>query len=113
MAERTLRDLPSCVSNLVFETLRVFVQDGPRGLAARGLFPEDQVAVAEERCMDFGGRFRLPPSSATVYVYRRDELYDLELPLWLEGEEESSDLFMFLEVDPGSGIARMVDLRAP
>jgi hypothetical protein len=113
MAESKLQDLPERVRELVFKTLDTFVKHGPRGLAEEGIFPAEGVPVVEERCADFGGRFRVPPLNAPVYVYKTTSGYDLELPLWLEGADDRSDLFIFLEVDPGAGIARMVDLRAP
>jgi hypothetical protein len=113
MAESTLQDLPERMRELVLKTLDTFVEHGPRGLAEEGLFPAAGVPVAEERCADFGGRFRVPPLSAPVYVYKTTNGYDLELPLWLEGETDRSDLFIFLAADPGAGVARMVDLRAP
>ena len=113
MAEQKLHDLLQPVRDIVLRTLEMFVESGPRGLAERGLFPAAEVPVAEERCADFGGRFRMPPPSAPVYVYKSGDRYDIELPLWLEGEDDRSDLFIFLVVEPAAGTARMVDLRAP
>ena len=113
MSDQTLQDLPLRVRDLILATLQIFVDEGPRGLATRGLFPEDQVAVADERCADFGSKFRIPPAGAIVYAYRHDDCYDVELPLWLQGEDDRCDLFIFLEVNPAVGIARMWDLRVP
>ncbi len=113
MAEQKLQDLPGPVQELVSRILGIFIESGPRGLAEKGLFPMAEVPVAEERCGDFGGRFRVPPSDAPVYVYIDGNVCDVELPLWLAGEDDRSDLFIFLEVDPVAGTARMTDIRAP
>lgn len=113
MAEQTMGDLPQPVRSLVFELLEMFVNQGPRGLVEKGLFPAEWMPVIQERCADFGGRFRIPPLSAPVYVYEKNGVYDLEIPLWIEGEDDRCDLFIFLVVDPAAGVARMVDLYVP
>ena len=113
MAEQTMGDLPQSVRTLVFDLLDMFAKQGPGGLAEKGIFPAEWMPVVEERCADFGGRFRIPPLSAPVYVYKKNEIYDLEIPLWIEGEDDRCDLFIFLEVDPTTGTARMVDLYVP
>lgn len=113
MEEKALQDLPPPVLELVLKTLEIFVKSGPKGLAERKLFRMDGVPVAEENCADFGGRFRMPPLTASVYVYKREDIYELDLPLWLEGEHDRNDLFIFLEVDPSAGTARMTDLYVP
>jgi len=113
LTEMTLKDLPQEVIDIVFRTLELFVKRGPRGLAESGLFPLENLPVVEEQCAYFGGKFRIPPLSAPVYVFKNGDIYELDLPLWLEGEDDRNDLFIFLEIDPTAGSARMVDLYAP
>lgn len=113
LTELTLQGLPQEVRDTVFRTLEIFVKRGPRGLVESGLCPPEYLPVAEEQCADFGGKFRLPPLNALVYVYKKEDVYDLELPLWLEAEDDRSDLFIFLEVDATAGTARMTDLYVP
>lgn len=113
LTEQTLNDLPRPVRDLAFKTLDVFVKSGPPGLAESGLFPIEYVPVAAERAADFGGRFRIPPLGALVYVFKDGDVYDLDFPLWLEGEEDRNDLFIFLEVDTAAGVARVRDIYVP
>lgn len=113
MSDQKLLDLPASVIAAVSRTLDIFVRRGPAGVANVGLFRAEDVVVAEERCGDFGGQFRMPPADAPVHVYVDGLRYDLDLPLWVAGEDSPSELFIFLEVDSDAAEARMVDLRAP
>jgi len=113
MSEQTLQDLPAPVRDPILRILEVFVESGPQGLADRGLFSAAGVCLAEQYCADFGGKFRVPPPSAPVFAYSCGDVYTIDLPLWVEGENDRSDLFIFLEVDPVAGTARMTDLYVP
>jgi hypothetical protein len=113
LATTTISALPTHVRILLAVALRDLCDGGLQALVSKGQFGAGDVDVAEERLREFGSTFVTPPEGAIAYVYQNENGIDVEVPLWIDGATEPSDLFAYFSIYPSDSRILLTDIRAP
>ncbi len=109
-----ISNLPMKIRELLFYALDILIKDGARGCAKKGFLEKKYVDYVDELYQVYGGKFRLPPPNAPMFLIMVDDnTYYIEIPLWIEGENEPSELFAHMEINSKTKKIKLASFLVP